>query len=44
MFKKKIILIGSSGSLGKQIISTLLSKKRYALKKVSRKDFNYIKN
>ena len=44
MIKKKIILIGSSRGLGQQITNTLHSKKKYLLKKVSRKDFNYIKN
>ena len=41
---KKILLIGSSGSLATQINKTLLSKKKFSIKSISRKKFNYIKN
>ena len=41
---KKILLIGSSGSLATQINKTLLSKKKFVIKNISRRKFNYIKN
>ena len=41
---KKILLIGSSGALAKQINETLLLKKKFVIKNISREKFNYIKN
>ena len=41
---KKILLIGSSGSLARQINKTFLSKNKFLIKNISRKEFNYIKN
>ncbi len=40
----KVILIGSSGSLAKQIYKTLSLKNNYLIYNISRKKFNYIRN
>lgn len=44
MSVNKIMIIGSSGSLATQIASTFALKKKYLIKKISRKNFNYIKD
>ena len=41
---KKILLIGSSGSLARQINKTFLLKNKFVIKNISRNEFNYIKN
>ena len=40
MSVNKIMIIGSSGSLATQIASTFALKKKYLIKKISRKNFN----